>query len=48
MAAKTVRFAQEAREKILRGVNVLADAVIVTLGPRGATSCSRKASAPPP
>ncbi len=35
MAAKTVRFAQEAREKILRGVNVLADAVTVTLGPKG-------------
>src|SRR5690348_5049869 len=35
MAAKTVRFSQEAREKILRGVNVLADAVTVTLGPKG-------------
>src|ERR1700731_3152101 len=35
MAAKIVRFAQDAREKILRGVNVLADAVIVTLGPKG-------------
>jgi chaperonin GroEL len=35
MPAKTVRFAQEAREKILRGVNVLADAVTVTLGPKG-------------
>jgi len=35
MAAKQVRFAQEAREKILRGVNVLADAVTVTLGPKG-------------
>src|SRR5262247_1476542 len=35
MAAKLVKFAQEAREKILRGVNVLADAVIVTLGPKG-------------
>ena len=35
MAAKTVRFAQEAREKILRGINVLADAVTVTLGPKG-------------
>ncbi|HEY2663386.1 MAG TPA: chaperonin GroEL [Candidatus Binataceae bacterium] len=35
MAAKVVRFAQEAREKILRGVNVLADAVTVTLGPKG-------------
>jgi hypothetical protein len=27
MAAKLVRFSQDAREKILRGVNVLADAV---------------------
>src|SRR5207237_8483823 len=35
MAAKIVRFAQDARDKILRGVNVLADAVTVTLGPRG-------------
>jgi len=35
MAAKTVRFAQEAREKILRGINVLTDAVTVTLGPKG-------------
>src|SRR3954453_11449092 len=35
MAAKTVRFSQEAREKILRGVSMLADAVTVTLGPKG-------------
>src|SRR6201997_3762138 len=35
MAAKMVRFSQEAREKILRGVNTLADAVTVTLGPKG-------------
>jgi chaperonin GroEL len=35
MGAKLVRFSQEAREKILRGVNVLADAVTVTLGPKG-------------
>src|SRR5947207_8365816 len=35
MAAKLVKFGQDAREKILRGVNVLADAVTVTLGPRG-------------
>ena len=35
MAAKTVSFAQEAREKILHGINVLADAVTVTLGPKG-------------
>ena len=35
MAAKLVRFSQDAREKILRGVNVLADAVTVKLGPKG-------------
>jgi chaperonin GroEL len=35
MAAKIVRFSQDAREKILKGVNVLADAVTVTLGPKG-------------
>jgi chaperonin GroEL len=35
MAAKQVKFSQDAREKILRGVNILADAVTVTLGPRG-------------
>src|ERR1700752_3504832 len=35
MSAKMVRFSQEAREKILRGVNVLANAVKVTLGPKG-------------
>src|SRR5207245_797319 len=35
MAAKQVKFAQDARDKILRGVNILADAVTVTLGPKG-------------
>jgi chaperonin GroEL len=35
MAAKLVTFSQDAREKVLRGINVLADAVTVTLGPRG-------------
>src|SRR5919106_1082487 len=35
MAAKDVRFAREARERILRGVDILADAVKVTLGPKG-------------
>ena len=35
MPAKMLRFSQEAREKILKGVNVLADAVTVTLGPKG-------------
>ena len=35
MAAKEVKFAGEARDRILRGVNILADAVTVTLGPKG-------------
>ena len=35
MAAKEVRFDEKARAAILQGVNVLADAVKVTLGPRG-------------
>jgi chaperonin GroEL len=35
MAAKDVRFAADAREKILRGVDILANAVKVTLGPKG-------------
>src|SRR5882762_2968654 len=35
MAAKLVKFSQDAREKMFRGVNILADAVTVTLGPRG-------------
>jgi chaperonin GroEL len=35
MAAKLVKFSEEARAKVLRGVNVLADAVTVTLGPKG-------------
>lgn len=35
MAAKEVKFGTEAREKLLRGVDILADAVKVTLGPKG-------------
>ena len=35
MSAKDVKFDTEARSKMLRGVNVLADAVRVTLGPKG-------------
>src|SRR5206468_1328943 len=35
MAAKMVRFSEDARAKVLRGINILADAVTVTLGPRG-------------
>ena len=35
MAAKEVKFGRSAREKMLRGVDILADAVQVTLGPKG-------------
>ncbi|MBL4627356.1 MAG: chaperonin GroEL [Roseicyclus sp.] len=35
MAAKDVRFATDARNRMLKGVNTLADAVKVTLGPKG-------------
>ncbi len=35
MAAKEVKFGREAREGILRGVDILANAVKVTLGPKG-------------
>src|SRR6201982_1792620 len=35
MAAKDVKFSTEAREKMLRGVDILANAVKVTLGPKG-------------
>src|SRR6202140_640362 len=35
MPAKIVRFSQDARERILKGINVLTDAVTVTLGPKG-------------
>ena len=35
MAAKEVRFSGDARERMLRGVDILANAVKVTLGPKG-------------
>ena len=35
MAAKYITYSEEARGAILRGVNKLADAVKVTLGPKG-------------
>jgi chaperonin GroEL len=35
MAAKEVRFSADARERVLRGVDLLADAVKLTLGPKG-------------
>jgi chaperonin GroEL len=42
MAAKEVRFSEEARNRVLRGVNLLADAVTVTLGPKGRNVCLEK------
>ena len=35
MAAKEVRFGDDARVKMFRGVNILANAVKATLGPKG-------------
>jgi len=35
MSAKDVRFGDDARKQMMRGVNVLADAVKITLGPKG-------------
>jgi chaperonin GroEL len=37
MSAKQIKFGRDAREKLLRGVDILADAVKVTLGPQGRT-----------
>src|SRR5437660_871475 len=47
MPAKHVRFGQGARDRILRGVNVLADAVTVTLGPKGRNVVLEKAFGAP-
>jgi chaperonin GroEL len=35
MAAKDVKFSVDARERMMRGVDVLANAVKITLGPKG-------------
>ena len=35
MAAKEIRFSEDARQRLLAGVNILADAVKQTLGPKG-------------
>ena len=35
MSAKQVKFHEDARKRMLSGVNILADAVKVTLGPKG-------------
>src|SRR4028118_2252192 len=47
MAAKDVKFSSNAREKMLRGVDILADAVKVTLGPKGRTAVLEKSSSAP-
>ena len=47
MAAKQVITGEQARQMILRGVNQLADAVKVTLGPKAAMSLSKNNSVPP-
>ncbi len=35
MSSKDVKFGQDARDRMLRGVDILANAVKVTLGPKG-------------
>ena len=47
MAAKQLSFGDEAREKIRRGVDTLAEAVKVTLGPRGRTVILQRDFGPP-
>ena len=42
MAAKIIMFEQQARDKILRGVNIMADAVKSTLGPKGRNAILEK------
>jgi chaperonin GroEL len=46
--AKQIIYSDDSRQAILRGVNQLAEAVKVTLGPKGRTSFSRKNTADPP
>jgi chaperonin GroEL len=47
MAAKEVRFSAQAREKMMRGVDILANAVKVTLGPKGRNVVLDKSFGPP-
>jgi chaperonin GroEL len=47
MAAKDVKFARDAREGITRGVDILANAVRVTLGPKGRNVVIDKSFGPP-
>ena len=47
MAAKDVLFGDDARQRMLAGVNVLADAVKATLGPKGRNSVLDKSFGAP-
>ncbi len=47
MSAKEVKFSQDARERMLRGVDILANAVKVTLGPKGRNVVLEKSFGPP-
>lgn len=47
MAAKNIKFREEARQKILKGVRTLASAVKVTLGPKGRNVVIDKSYGPP-
>src|SRR5678810_1363424 len=47
MAAKEVRFSDDARSRMFRGVNILANAVKVTLGPKGRNAVLEKSFGAP-
>jgi chaperonin GroEL len=47
MAAKEVKFSDEARQRMVRGVNILANAVRVTLGPKGRNAVLEKSFGSP-
>src|SRR6202167_4836797 len=47
MAAKNIKFREEARQKILKGVQTLSSAVKVTLGPKGRNVVIDKGFGPP-
>ena len=47
MAAKDVRFSDDARQRMFRGVNVLANAVKATLGPKGRNAVLEKSFGAP-
>src|SRR4029453_4031305 len=48
MAAKDVKFSVDARDRMLRGVDILNNAVKVTLGPKGRNVVLDKSFGPPP